>query len=198
MTFPIRCHCGAVEATLHTPQRGVRAICYCRDCQAYARYLGHAERTLDRCGGTDTVATRPDFVQFMRGFERVRCLSLSDEGLLRWYADCCRTPIGNTPRDPDMPYVGLVTTCLAGTGRERDAAFGPARTTLNTKSATGEVKATPLAMLRSILRITRNMFAARLARKPRHNPFFDAATRKPVVAPVVLTAAQREQLGANP
>lgn len=198
MTFPIRCHCGAVEATLDSPQRAARAVCYCRDCQAYARHLGHPERTLDRHGGTDIVATRPDFLRFTRGFEHVRCLSLSDTGLLRWYADCCRTPIGNTPRDPKMPYVGLVSACLAGTDSERDAAFGPARTTLNVKSATGEVKATPVAMLFGILRIMRNVFTAKLRGKQRDNPFFGRESGKPVVTPVVLTAAERAKLGANP
>lgn len=197
MTVTIHCHCGAVEATLDSPQRGVRAICYCRDCQAYARHLGHDERTLDRCGGTDIVATRPDFLHFTRGFDQVRCLSLSDKGLLRWYAGCCRTPIGNTPRDPKMPYVGLVGACL-GTHSERDAAFGPARATLNAKSATGDVKATPLALLFGILRIMRNVFAAKLTGRQRDNPFFDRDSGKPVVTPAVLTTTERETRGANP
>lgn len=197
MAFPIRCHCGAVEATLDSPQRGVRAICYCRDCRAYAHHLGHPERTLDRCGGTDIVATRPDFLQFTQGFEWVRCVSLSDKGLLRWYAGCCRTPIGNTPRDAKMPYVGLVAACLAGSDAERAAAFGPARARLNAKSATGEVKATPVAMLFAVLRIMRNVFAAKLGGKQRENRFFDASSGKPVVAPDVLTASEREKLGAN-
>jgi hypothetical protein len=51
-------------------------------------------------------------------------MSLGPKGLLRWYADSCRTPIGNTPRNPKLSYVGLVHGCLVGTPAEMDAVGG--------------------------------------------------------------------------
>ena len=197
MTHPIRFRCGTVEGTLASPQRAARAICYCRDCQAYARFLGKPELTLDANGGTDIVATRPDFIAFTHGAEQLRCVSPSETGLLRWYAGCCNTPIGNTPRDAKFPYVGLVHDCLTGSAQERDAAFGPARVALNTGSASGEVKSSKLPLVFAILRIMRNVFSARLSGAQRRNPFFDAQAGAPVVTPVVLSAEQRKEFGAN-
>lgn len=198
MSLPIRCRCGSLEGSLSSPQRAARAICYCRDCQAFARFLGQPELTLDALGGTDIVATRPDFVQFTRGADRLRCVSLSSQGMLRWYADCCRTPIGNTPRDPKFPYVGLVHDCIAASAAERDAAFGPAKAVLNVASASGDVKPARLSLLFGMLRILRNVFGAKLSGKYRNTPFFDVAAGKPVAEPRVLSAEERQALGANP
>ena len=58
-TLALRCGCGAVSGRVEAPERAGRAICYCRDCRAFARWLGHPERTLDPAGGTDVVATTP-------------------------------------------------------------------------------------------------------------------------------------------
>jgi hypothetical protein len=95
---------GVVSQTART----TRATCYCRDCQAYAHALGNPESVLDHIGGTDIVATLQQHVTLTRGAESLACLSLSERGILRWYAGCCNTPIANTARSPKMSYVGLV------------------------------------------------------------------------------------------
>ncbi|WP_257386191.1 DUF6151 family protein [Tahibacter caeni] len=194
MEFPLRCRCGNVQATLAEPQRAARAVCYCRDCQAFARFLGRAQLTLDRYGGTDIVATSPHRLRFTRGVEELRCMSLSEKGLLRWYAGCCNTPLANTPRDPALPYVGIVYDSLPESAAARDAAFGPARIALNTASATGTVAATPWATVAGMLRILRNVVAARVSGRYRDNPFFERGSGRPVVAPLVLTPEQRRSL----
>jgi len=105
LSFPLRCACGRLEGHVAATHRAGRAICYCRDCQAFARFLGSPEATLDVLGGTDIITTAPRFVQFTAGTEQLQCMSLGPRGLLRWYAGCCRTPIGNTPRNPKLSYV---------------------------------------------------------------------------------------------
>jgi len=109
---PIECRCGQVRGTIAAGAKFTRAICYCRDCQAFAAALGAPAGMLDAKGGTDVVATLPRDVRFTAGADRLACLSLTDHGLLRWYASCCRAPIGNTPRNPKISYVGLVHSCL--------------------------------------------------------------------------------------
>jgi hypothetical protein len=193
-SFPIRCACGSLEGYLESPHRAARAICYCRDCQSFARFLGKPERTLDEHGGSDVVATSPRHLHFTRGQDQLRCMSLSGRGLLRWYAGCCRTPIGNTPRDPKLPYVGLLRDCLAGSRDEVDAAFGPARVAINTASARGKVGSTPWATFAAVLKIMRNVYGSRLSGKYKANPFFRPGTAEPVVPPQVLTAAERQAL----
>jgi hypothetical protein len=37
-------------------------------------------------------------------------------GLLRWYAACCKTPIGNTLPNFRASFVGLIHSCLQNAG----------------------------------------------------------------------------------
>jgi hypothetical protein len=182
MDIPLRCACGAIEGRLAEPQMAVRAICYCKDCQTFADLLGGSRQVLDAAGGTDIIATVPQHIRFTRGVEQLRCMSLSDKGLLRWYCERCRTPIGNTPRDPKTSYVGLVRTCLATSAEEIDRAFGKARLTLNTESARVPVASHKLALLPAMLKIMRNVLGARLTGAWRRNPFFRPGGAEPLVA----------------
>lgn len=194
MSYPLRCRCGAFEGYIASPEVAARALCYCSDCQAFARFLGNAARGLNAHGGTDIIATLPRHVHFTRGRAHLACMSLSERGLLRWYAACCRTPIGNTPRDPKLPYVGVARACLTGSDDEVATAFGKLRAAINTDSATGRVRATPLASFFALLRIMRNVLSARFTGVARQNPFFRPGGNEPVVAPQVLTGDERRAL----
>jgi len=192
MTMQLRCSCGAVKGEMDTRRAYTRATCYCKDCRAYARFLGKPG-VLDASGGTDVVATSPARVRFTEGFENIACMSLSPKGLLRWYASCCRTPLGNTSRDAKMPYVGLVTACFDAAPEAVSQAFGPAgRVVINTKSATAPVNATPLGFITGGLGILGGMIGARL-RGDRDTPFFDASGR-PLREPEVISREQRAAL----
>ena len=192
MTMQLRCRCGTVRGELDPTRAYARATCYCKDCRAFARYLG-VPGMLDDSGGTDIVPIAPAAVRFTAGVEQVACMSLSPRGILRWYAACCRTPLGNTPRDPKLPYVGLVTACFDATPQAVDAAFGPrGRVVLNTQSATAPVRATPFAFALGGLRILAGIIGARL-RRERVSPFFDAQGR-PLREPEVVSREQRAAL----
>ncbi len=192
MTMPLRCRCGAVTGQMDARRAYARATCYCKDCRAFARFLGQPG-VLDAAGGTDIVAMAPAGVHFTAGTEHVACMSLSPNGLLRWYASCCRTPLGNTPRDAKMPYAGLVTACFDAAPEVVDSAFGPrGRVALGTKSATAPVSATPVAFIVGGLRIFAGIIGARL-RRERATPFFDASGR-PLREPVVISRDQRAAL----
>jgi Family of unknown function (DUF6151) len=130
--------------------RGEQAVCYCKDCQAFAHFLERPDdAVLNELGGTELVATLPRHVHFTQGLEALVCMSLSDRGLLRWYTSCCNTPIGNTPRDFKISYVGLIHSCAAKRDPSLQDSFGPVRMVLRTKSAKGEVKSTPRARVTS-------------------------------------------------
>lgn len=192
MTMQLRCRCGAVRGEMDTGRAYVRATCYCKDCRAFARFLGQPG-VLDASGGTDIVATAPAAVRFTAGSEHVTCMSLSPKGLLRWYASCCRTPLGNTPRDPKVLYAGVVTACFDAAPQVVDAEFGPrGRIVLHTGSATSPVRATPLGFLTGGLRILAGLIGA-LLRRERTSPFFDASGR-PLREPDVISREQRAAL----
>ena len=195
MTMQLRCRCGAVRGEMDASRAYVRATCYCKDCRAFARFLG-LPGVLDASGGTDIVATAPATVRLTAGLEHVACMSLSPKGLFRWYASCCRTPLGNTPREPTLPYAGLVTACFDAAPQAVDAALGPrGRVVINTGSATAPVRATPLAFVTGGLRIVSGILGARL-RRERSSPFFDASGR-PLREPEVISREQRATLESD-
>ncbi len=151
---------------------------------------------MDAHGGTDIVPMSPAGVRITDGLEHVACVSLSEKGVLRWYASCCRTPLGNTPRNPKLAYAGMVTVCFDALPADVDAALGRRdRIVLNADSATGPVRRTPLKFFAGGLRIVGNMLAARIRRQP-PTLFFEPDGR-PIREPQVLTAEQRRELGAN-
>ena len=151
-TVPLRCRCGTVRGEVEAGQAYGHAICYRRDCQAWAAWIEDAGMT-DGRGGTGIVATSPERVRITHGRDGLACISLGPKGLLRWYATCCRTAIANTPRDAKVAYVGLIAASLDRREGGAAAAFGPPRFVLNPKSAPVPVDGTPVATLLGGLRI---------------------------------------------
>jgi hypothetical protein len=94
----LRCRCDHVRgiASGVSPSTGCRVLCYCKDCQAFARFLERAD-VLDAAGGTDIFQMPPGRVKLTAGTDAVRCLRLSNRGIYRWYADCCRTRSATPP-----------------------------------------------------------------------------------------------------
>jgi hypothetical protein len=121
----LRCRCGHVHGTANIVARnaGFRFICYCRDCQAFAHFLGRTD-VLDPAGGTDIFHMPADRMKLAAGTDTVRCLHFS-KSIFRWYADCCRTPIANTA-GASFPVVGLIHAFMdhEADGRSRDARLG--------------------------------------------------------------------------
>jgi hypothetical protein len=147
-------------------------------------------RVLDASGGTEVEATLPAAVRFTGGLEHLACMSLSPKGIYRWYAACCNTPVGNTPRNAAIPYVGLVRTCLDAPPETLDRQLGRSHMTANRGSAYGPTSATPVATLLGVARIGGALVKARLSGAYRDNPFFDAAGA-PIRSPRVLTKEER-------
>jgi hypothetical protein len=194
MNHPLQCQCGTIKGYVVCPSIAKRAVCYCKDCQAFAHFLKRADTVLDEHGGTAIVATVPKQVHFTQGLEALACMSLSDHGMLRWYASCCNTPIGNTPRDFKTPYVGLIESCLKSDSPSLQESFGPVRMVINTKSAWGRVKSTPVSSLVAMLRLMKSVIASRLSGTYKRNPFFGTEMGTPVTRPRVLSKDERERL----
>lgn len=135
-TIALRCRCGKLRGRVDGKRVAARAVCYCKDCQAYGHFLGTG--VLDPAGGTEVAATLPAAVRFDEGGEQLACMSLGPNGIYRWYARCCRTPIGNTPRDPRTAYVGLVRACLDAPDEQLARALGPLRCRVRTQSAAAD------------------------------------------------------------
>jgi hypothetical protein len=195
--LPLRCRCGHVRgaACEVAPSGGLRFVCYCKDCQAFARFLGRPD-VLDPAGGTDIFHMPTGRVKLTGGTNAVRCVSFSGK-VLRWYADCCRTPIGNTA-GAGFPVVGLIHSFMsdAADGRSREEVLGPALCRIYEHSATGPLPphAAPPATLRVFGYRILKVLAWWLRGLGRQNPFFDNHTKEPLSAPRVLTPSERAAL----
>lgn len=141
--LPVSCACGALQGVARQVSAANKnhVICYCDDCQLFAHYLGKADQVLDPQGGTSILQMSPASLRIEKGTDKIACLRLRPRGLFRWYAECCRTPIANTPPTSKIPYLGLVTPVLfrSMTEQERDDAMGPVHMRVHAHFAKGNV-----------------------------------------------------------
>jgi hypothetical protein len=198
VSIAFRCRCGRIAGEILDPHDSWHLLCYCRDCRAYAHALGKAAEVLDAHGGTHVLAVRPRQLTIMRGKEALACLSLTERGLLRWYAGCCGTALLNTPRNPRVAYAGLVHTCLADSAEALERRFGPVRYQAFTKHAPRDPPRIARSSRRALAGLVVALLRGRLGGSWRLTPFFDTATGTPVVEPRVLSpdALARARAGA--
>jgi hypothetical protein len=186
MTHSLRCNCGKLKGILQPTKDINRCVCYCSDCQAFAGFLKRERDILDEMGGTSILQTIPEHVSFVEGTEHLACIRLTENGLLRWYAACCNTPIGNTPPNFKLPFIGLIHNCLSVEPASLNETFGPIRMHVSTQEAIGEPKPQSMGVLAGTLRVMGMVFRSRLDGSYQQNPFFVSATAAPIVTPKVL------------
>ena len=172
--------------------RGNRLVCYCDDCQSFAHFLGRANEILDAHGGTDIFQMSPAHLELTGGAVHLACMRLKPGAAVRWYAECCKTPIGNTLGSPGVPFVGLIHSCVdhKADGRARDDVLGPIRARVNARFAKGDraqLDAHDRAPPLMLLRFARILGLARLRGDHKRSPFFAAETGQLNAAPRVLT-----------
>lgn len=198
----IQCECGKFRAELthfprHTPGR---LACYCDDCQAYLHHLGRAD-LLDAAGGTEVIPAYPSEVKILEGREVLRCLLLTEKGLPRWYTSCCRTPVANTR--PGFPWVGFLHRVYS----VKDPAylertFGPVRSRIQGRFAKGTPpKGTSSKLsVKDFFAVLPFLLKGALFGKAKNSPFFEKDGVTPIVAPKILSdaerAAVRKELGS--
>jgi len=191
----LRCRCGEVRGTLRdlSPHTVNRVTCYCDDCQAFAHELGRAD-LLNAKGGSDIVQVAPATLSFTQGQHRIVGLRLKPNGLYRWYANCCNTPVGNT-LTPSIPFVGLLVPAFDKP--QLDDAVGAPSGAIFGKYAVGEP---PMASkginLLLLLRALGRLLGWRFKGQSWPHPFFSRETGAPLYAVTVLSAEQREALRA--
>jgi hypothetical protein len=119
-------------------------------------------------------------------------MRLTDKGLVRWYAKCCNTPIGNTAANYRLSFVGLIHNCLEAPPASLDDSFGPVRMWSFTKNAKTKIKGSSFGMVPGILKILAMVMRARLNGAYKHTPFFLIDSGAPIVTPKILNNSERE------
>jgi len=189
----LKCSCGKVQGVIKnvSPNNGNRVVCCCSDCQAFAQALGRENDVLDEFGGTDLYQTSQSQIEIMHGAEHLQCLRLKPKGLLRWYTDCCNTPIGNA-LNAKMPFFGIIHSFMSGL-EQPNQTLGPVLAYVQTQDA--RKRATPPFLdyphyadkfpIGITFRIITKMLGWKLRGMGKPTPFFDQQTR-PVAKPRIV------------
>jgi hypothetical protein len=199
-TIPLRCRCGAVRGELLQLSAATsnRAVCYCADCRAFAHHLDRPD-VLDAHGGTDILQLPPSNVRLEAG-SHLRLLRLSPGGLYRFFASCCRTPLGNVAA-PWMPIVGipvagLLDEGLAARGLRLDE-LTQSVGGINGAEAVGGAPpgAHAKVPLKMMLELTPRWFGNLVRGRAQPSPYFDPSGSSRATE-IVLTRPERDRLRA--
>lgn len=188
---PIQCQCGTLRGQLEGTGTNNRAICYCTDCRAFARYLGKAPEVLDKQGGTEIFQVAQSRLRFLQGEDRLAAIRLSDKGMIRWYASCCGTPIGNTMNNPKISFIGLIHSCLNRNQINED--FGVDVAVLNVDTSLGNPKPKQRGFLGVVTRFMWIVITSRFSGSYKKSPLF-TASGLPSVDPKILSADELANL----
>ena len=193
--LPLRCLCGNVRGIANdvAPNSGFRFVCYCQDCQAFARFLQRPD-VLDAAGGTDIFHMPAGRVKLTAGAEAVRCVHFSRR-VFRWYSECCRTSIANTA-GPRFPVVGLIHSFMSHDthGLARDEMLGAPLCRIFERSAVGPLPpdAPPPRSLGLVALRVPTLLGWWIRGLGRPNPFFH--NHAPLSVPRVFTPSERAAL----
>lgn len=187
----IQCQCGQLRAQVEGVGLHSHIVCYCSDCRAFAHYLGRAGLVLDAQGGTEIVQVSQARLRFVQGRENLAAVRLHEHGMVRWYAACCKSPLGNTMRNPKMAFIGLIHSALDRASIDKD--FGAVTAWMETQSALGEAKPAQKGVLPVVLRFICLTLAARLSGSHKQSPLF-AAEGRPFVQAEIVSAERLKNL----
>lgn len=190
-THPIQCRCGALRGQLDCSGTSSRVICYCPDCRAFANFLGRPNEILDEQGGTEIVQVAQPRLTLLEGTDHLAAVRLTDKGMIRWYASCCNTPLGNTLANPKVGFIGLIHLSLDHPHMDGD--FGSSTALLNTSAALGDTKPRQRGLLRAVVRFLGIVLSTRIKGRYRNSPLFDGSGA-PRTPPRILTQEELEAL----
>jgi len=197
----IRCSCGSLRGVARavSGSRGNRVVCHCDDCQSFAHFLGRANEILDAQGGTEIFQMSPARLEILTGADRLACMRLTPTGLVRWYAECCGTPIGNTLITQQVPFVGLILACVepGAAAGSRDAVLGPVRVHVQIRFAKGDraqLHGRDRGTLTVMLRFAAMILWACLRGEQKASPFFDPKTGQTRAIPRVLSEPELREV----
>ena len=142
----------------------------------------------------DARAEHHDAVSFDRGTDKIAAVRLGPKGPYRWYATCCKTPLGNTVK-PSMPFIGIVHELFrdARDPQRRDELLGPPRASIWGQSAIGEPPAGSTKMnVPFLARTIRMILGWKLRGRAWPHPYFDRSQPEPKFPVRVLSRDERE------
>ncbi len=183
-TAEIACDCGKFKASLTAFPKNTtgRLVCYCGDCQNYLAKIDRPDR-LDNFGGTEIVPVYPSEIEFLQGKEQLQCNRLTKEGLFRWKASCCNSPIANTR--VGFPWVGLFHSTYTAVDTDILSRLGNVKSRIYGRDAK---KGAPFEIsnkisFRDLLVVLPFVIKGKIFKKHKNSPFFESDGITPISSP---------------
>ncbi|UWQ93288.1 hypothetical protein K3727_06280 [Rhodobacteraceae bacterium M382] len=180
------CTCGEVRGVVDITalRDGAHIACFCPDCRAGELFFDQPDPAP---GPVALFQTAPDRLTFLRGQDKLGLMRLGPNGLFRWYATCCNTPIGNTLKTHKLPFVGIPVARFAAPER-----LGPVQA--QGFIVTSDGKKRHKGAGRMVWRMFSRFLSAWMSGRWRNTPFFDVETGKPVAKAKIPTREERAAL----
>lgn len=196
---PIQCSCGKVSGTARnlSARTTNHVMCSCKGCQTYAHFLGRDDDMLDGNGGSNIFQIEPKNFEITSGMDHLACMRVTKEGPVRWYADCCKTPLGNGFPMGGVPFLGVLPICLGHKGSSEALVklIGPVRGHINQQKPIGFGE--KLRNAGMLIRFAFMLLSWRIRGGKSWKPFFDRETMKPIRKPMTLNDDERVTLEAK-
>ncbi len=180
------CDCGkfAGHITAAGVKSGTHVVCYCPDCRAGELYFNQPDPAP---GPVDIFQMSPDAIEIEKGVENLAAMRLGPNGMYRWYASCCNSPVATSMTTAKRPFAGFSTRRL-----DHPEKLGPVITKGYVPQQNGKSKHENVAP--AVWSLIKRLTSSRLSGRWRKNPFFNTETGQPVVEPKVLTKQERAAL----
>ncbi|MGI9367395.1 MAG: DUF6151 family protein [Ruegeria sp.] len=180
------CDCGAFAGhiTAAGVKSGTHVVCYCPDCRAGELYF---EQPDPAPGPVDIFQMSPDAIEIEKGAENLAAMRLGPNGMYRWYAKCCNSPIATSMTTPQKPFAGFSVRRIADAEK-----LGPVVTKGSVPNPDGKRKHENVAP--AAWALLKRIVSSRVSGRWRKNPFFDTDTGQPIVEPKILTKSERAAL----
>lgn len=184
--MPFSCTCGELHGHISASgvASGTHVGCFCHDCRAAQLYFGLPDPAP---GPVDILQMSPEEIRIEHGAEHLALMQLSPKGMFRWFASCCNAPLATSPRTAKFPFAGFDVKRIADPG-----ALGPITTRGFAPQPNGKQSHEKLRF--AAMGLASRCLKSWMLGSWRKTPFFNPETGAPVVAPIILSKAERAKL----
>ena len=141
---------------------------------------------MNEFGGTEVIPVYPKEIELLAGVENLKCYQLSANGMFRWVAGCCNSPIANTRLN--FPWAGIFHSAYTTQNPEALNELGEIKSRIFGRDALegAPYKISDKIGLKDMMIVVPFIIKGKLLKMHQESPFFTADGGVPISEPVLL------------